>query len=517
MNEFAQDMGQTICECFIVPEIKSLGIDTETKVRIEVAKNLLNISRIVSFEFFQMKIFPLYNDLTIDKEERVRKTCAEQVAEIAKVASVDRQAEQLSQVYYRFLKDPTSKLVRGTAFQNIGPFIGAFTRGKDIDSKIIDFYVNTTEQSSNKDVCYHASFNFPAFALVFGSEDWPRFQNLYHKLTKINDTRIKKTLSASLHELAKILGPKYTEQDLLPCLERFLKDKEIEIKMASLKNMHLFLKEVSIEKRGTFIKYIVQTFDDAGKAEWRQKLTLAQNLGSYAELFDANTVYTEFLPMFFKFCSDNTSKVSQASCYALASIIDKFNDDEQKQVTIVKVVKNRYYKSKSYRKRLLFVFMCGGKLMQNKDLFEKYFKYEFLSLVNDRVPNIRIALASVIRHHFLKEIAGAFVNDAEVNEAVRVLKIDECDDVKYLVEDINTIESTETRETSRDSFMQTLTDIHMNSTARSDTDSSINSEDEQKIENEIKRHNSEDEIDHGPVLSSLRQSRQQDLQNERDQ
>lgn len=113
-------------------------------------------------------------------------------------------------------------------------------------------------------------------------------------------------------------------------------------------------------------------------------------------------------------------------------------------------------------------------------------------------------MASVLRHHFLKEISGSFVNDSEVNEAVRVLKIDECDDVKYLVEDINTIASTEARETTRDSFMQTLTDIRMNSTARSDTDSSINSEDEQRIENEIKRHNSEDEIDHGPVLSSLR-------------
>ena len=51
-----------------------------------------------------------------DSEERVRKTCADQVAEIAKVASIEKQAEQLSQVYYRFLKDPTSKLVRGTAF-----------------------------------------------------------------------------------------------------------------------------------------------------------------------------------------------------------------------------------------------------------------------------------------------------------------------------------------------------------------------------------------------------------------
>jgi len=52
----------------------------------------------------------------MDKEERVRKTCADQVAEIAKVSSVEKQAEKLSQVYYRFLKDPTSKLVRGTAF-----------------------------------------------------------------------------------------------------------------------------------------------------------------------------------------------------------------------------------------------------------------------------------------------------------------------------------------------------------------------------------------------------------------
>ena len=101
--------------------------------------------------------------------------------------------------------------MRGTAFQNIGPFIAAFKNGNDIDPKIIDFYVNTTEASSNKDVCYHASFNFPAFVLVFGPDEWPRFQSLYHKLTKINDPRIKKSLAASIHELARILGPKYTE------------------------------------------------------------------------------------------------------------------------------------------------------------------------------------------------------------------------------------------------------------------------------------------------------------------
>lgn len=274
MNDFAQDMGQTLTECFIVPEINSLGIDESVQVRIATAKNLLNVSKIVSFDFFHSKIFPLYGQLTLDKEQSVRKTCADQVAEIAKVSQVDKQADKLSEVYYRFLKDPTSKLVRGTAFQNIGPFIGAFKDGKDIDSKIVDFYVNTSEASSNKDVCYHASFNFPAFVYVFGEPEWPRFQNLYQKLSKINDPRIKKTLACSIHELAKILGPKYTELDLLPVLERFLKDKGDkvnDIRLCALKNLHVFLQVVSIDKRTNFIKYIVQTFDEASKSEWRLK------------------------------------------------------------------------------------------------------------------------------------------------------------------------------------------------------------------------------------------------------
>jgi hypothetical protein len=35
--------------------------------------------------------------------------------------------------------------------------------------------------------------------------------------------------------------------------------------MAALKNLHIFLKEVSLEKREGFIQYVVQTFDEASK------------------------------------------------------------------------------------------------------------------------------------------------------------------------------------------------------------------------------------------------------------
>ena len=80
--------------------------------------------------------------------------------------------------------------------------------------------------------------------------------------------------------------------------------------MSALKNLHIFLKVVSVEKRSQFIKYIVQTFDDSLKSEWRLKQVLASNLGNYCELFEKDLVYTEFLPMFFKFCSDNVMRVA---------------------------------------------------------------------------------------------------------------------------------------------------------------------------------------------------------------
>ena len=104
----------------------------------------------------------------------------------------------------------------------------------------------------------------------------------------------------------------------------------MEIKMAVLKNLHVFLGVLPEDKRSPFIKYIVQTFDETPKSEWRLKQILAQNLGNYSTLFDKEQVYNEFLPMFFKFCSDNVSKVSIASCSALCPMLLKFSDDEKK-------------------------------------------------------------------------------------------------------------------------------------------------------------------------------------------
>jgi serine/threonine-protein phosphatase 4 regulatory subunit 1 len=121
---------------------------------------------------------------------------------------------------------------------------------KEIDKRIIEFYVSTTENSANKDVCYYSSYNFPAFVYTLGREQWEEsLRRIYSKLAKFNDGRIKKTLSHSIHELARILGPEITETDLVPVMERFLKDPVQDIRVGALKNLHVFLQEVRPENR----------------------------------------------------------------------------------------------------------------------------------------------------------------------------------------------------------------------------------------------------------------------------
>ena len=73
-------------------------------------------------------------------------------------------------------------------------------------ARAVSRFVNTTVKTNNKDVCYYASYNFPAFIYVTGKDEWGRFRELYLKLTSVNDPQTKRTLACSIHfELATLL------------------------------------------------------------------------------------------------------------------------------------------------------------------------------------------------------------------------------------------------------------------------------------------------------------------------
>lgn len=63
----------------------------------------------------------------------------------------------------------------------------------------------------------------------------------------------KKTIACSVHELARILGKEITEADLVETVDRFLKDNNPEVRNSILKNLHIFLENVHVDRRNRYI------------------------------------------------------------------------------------------------------------------------------------------------------------------------------------------------------------------------------------------------------------------------
>lgn len=70
------------------------------------------------------------------------------------------------------------------------------------------------------------SFNYPAVALSLGSHRWGEVREHYLTLTRDRNPRVRRTIAASLGEMARILGSELTLRDLVDVWQDMVHDKE---------------------------------------------------------------------------------------------------------------------------------------------------------------------------------------------------------------------------------------------------------------------------------------------------
>ena len=225
LSHFSSLVESDYLEKIIVNEIISLADDQVLNVRRTTVVFLVNICKNVKKEVFENKLFPTYYKLAYDNVWGVRKAAVEILPDISQICSPELRSTHLVDLFQKFTQD-SSKWVKMAAHQYLGPFI-ATLKGQNIDKKLVNYYISMGDPrraSFNSDVAFHCAYNFPAVLLTLGKEKWPDLKRLYKILVRDNQWKVRKTLSYSLHEIAKILGPELTEEELLPVLENFLKD-----------------------------------------------------------------------------------------------------------------------------------------------------------------------------------------------------------------------------------------------------------------------------------------------------
>lgn len=94
--------------------------------------------------------------------------------------------------------------------------------------------------AADNEVPFHCAYNFPAVLLTLGISSWPKLKPVYESLVKDSRIKVRRTLSFSLHEIAKILGPELTEKELIPVLAHFMRDND-DVKEGVVENLPKFL------------------------------------------------------------------------------------------------------------------------------------------------------------------------------------------------------------------------------------------------------------------------------------
>lgn len=72
---------------------------------------------------------------------------------------------------------------------------------------------------------YYCAFNFPAVLSCYTDESWDDLKELYFKMSRDKELKVRKSIACSISDVCEVIGQKATETDLLPIFENFFKDE----------------------------------------------------------------------------------------------------------------------------------------------------------------------------------------------------------------------------------------------------------------------------------------------------
>ena len=184
---------------------------------------------------------------------------------------------------------------------------------------------STYIQSFDPERAMICAFNFPAVALSLGPNQWSKLRNFHASLARHEQYPVRRSLAASLHAVAKIIGSEQALADLAGLFKSFLSDSSPEVReMAieqSLNFIALLPSSVNDEYFGVLKQAVVP---DAGNPmPWRlrekgaaQLSSLTQQLlSNLPEKEDASTPFFDMLQYLMK---DEVAAVRDAALRAVS-------------------------------------------------------------------------------------------------------------------------------------------------------------------------------------------------------
>ncbi|GJJ12075.1 hypothetical protein Clacol_006316 [Clathrus columnatus] len=181
-----------------------------------------------------------------------------------------------------------------------------------------------TREELSRDVARSiiTSFNFPAVTLALGPERWHEISNYYYTLSTDENPRVRRTIAASLGEMARILGSRIAESDLLDTWQDMVHDSEDGIvRLKALTGLPQFVTALEGSARETVMGSLVGLWEQ-WLTGWREKECLTNALPELAVL--AGNEGEAVCELMSKALTNNVAAVREAGIRSLGDVLQAF-------------------------------------------------------------------------------------------------------------------------------------------------------------------------------------------------
>ncbi|KAJ7940742.1 armadillo-type protein [Mycena leptocephala] len=299
------------------------------------------------------------------------------------------------------------------------------------DSPLTSFYTDPARPL----IC---AFNYPAVALTLGRARWGELREAYLEIADNREVAVRRSLAASLGELAKIIGEENAERDLMGVWWDAVRSEEEEVREKALDCVQVFVAALGKEPRIAIVSGLLTIWQEGVFRGWRERKGIARSLTGLANSVgrDIPGVLRGLLRMALE---DGVAAVREAAVSALPHLWGMFADQEAVIADLRENIR-ALSQSETYRQRMTFVACLQALLADAPDIQSFLISEDALwsavsYLADDAVVGVRIGIARLVRVASERSQNGRQHVSGFLLDLIRHLSLDSSHDVRSYVRD----------------------------------------------------------------------------------
>lgn len=246
------------------------------------------------------------------------------------------------------------------------------------------------------------AFNFPAVTLTLGHKHWDRLRDAYLTLAQSPNSKVWRTLAASLGEMAKIIGLENARRDLLSLWMELVRVEEQEVSVKLAGSIETFMRHLDLTSQSAVLKSALFAWEEGSWRGWREREIMAATLGQLVDLAAAEEMTLQKLLM--KGLEDSVAAVREAALTSLPVVWRSFSLRRSPCAASLKQDISALGKSANHKKRMTFI-ACQQVLVTHRpetttpDVEPDDSFWAALSksgLVDDPILGVRIGLGRLV-------------------------------------------------------------------------------------------------------------------------